>query len=159
MELKERVKKRGGTHQHNVFIYLSGHAVMSTQGELQAAVKNENGTVDYVKIVEEIQNVSTRPNCHVIALLDSSKKRNKTKSSQPEKLIGGMHIYSQDSDNNKEQVVEVGNFKMSPMTAAWLSYMRGNPGGQYPDILKDFQWGVSNRCQAVENVDRQLIFV
>ena len=53
----------------------------------------------------------------------------------------------------------MGNFKMSPMTAAWLSYMRGNPGGQYPDILKDFQWGVSNRCQAVENVDRQLIFV
>ena len=46
------------------------------------------------------------------------------------------------------------------MTAAWLAYMRGNPGGQYPNILKDFQWGVLNKCQEKStNTDRQLIFV
>ena len=33
-ELDKKVFKRGKTHQHNVFIYLSGHAVISTQGLL-----------------------------------------------------------------------------------------------------------------------------
>ena len=61
--------------------------------------------------------------------------------------------------NNKVQSKKVGDFELSPMTAEWLSYMRGNPGGQYPNILKDFQWGVLNKCREVKNCDRQLIFV
>jgi hypothetical protein len=32
------------------------------------------------------------------------------------------------------------------MTGAWLSYIKGNLGALYPEVLKDFQWGITNRC-------------
>ena len=47
-----------------------------------------------------------------------------------------MHAFY--SNSNKEAISELGKFSLSPMTESWLAYVRGNPGGQYPNILKDF---------------------
>jgi hypothetical protein len=143
------VIKRGATQQspHNVFIYLSGHAILDANGQLQAVIKNkENEEPDTVEIDKFVTEISKRVNCHVNALLDTSKKRPETKGSnqdnkrivKKEKLAGGMHKYSLDHDSEKTQTVDMQGLKISQMTYEWLSYMRGNPGGQYPDILKDF---------------------
>jgi hypothetical protein len=58
---------------------------------------------------------------------------------------GGIHIYYAKRDGALADAGKEGD-KLSPMTGAWLSYIKGNLGALYPEVLKDFQWGITNRC-------------
>ena len=48
---------------------------------------------------------------------------------------------------------------ISPTIKAWLGFNYANPGSYYPEILKEFQWGVLNRCEQVTMSTRQIQFI
>lgn len=50
---------------------------------------------------------------------------------------GGLHIYYAKKNGG---LASAGSDKdkLSPMTGAWLRFVRGNLGAQYPDVLDDF---------------------
>ena len=99
-DLKKKVIARGRVSPHNVFIYFSGHAILDSNGLLQAAIKGqENSEPDLLPIDKFVNEISKRVNCHVIALIDTSKKKPATKGLnndrdkrqvKKERLTGGM---------------------------------------------------------------------
>ena len=43
-------------------------------------------------------------------------------------------------------LADAGKGMLSPTTEAWLNFMMANPGGAYPSVLKNFQYGILNNC-------------
>jgi hypothetical protein len=93
------------------------------------------------------------PNCNINALFDCCRERGVNYNIQNKEDFedvkntnaGSIHIYYAKKDGGKADAGSQTD-KLSPMTAAWLGYIKGNLGAQYPDVLKNFQWGITNRC-------------
>ena len=48
---------------------------------------------------------------------------------------------------------------LSPTTAAFIYFLKANPGGRYPNVLNHFQYAVLKRCDTKINTTRNIIFV
>ena len=66
------------------------------------------------------------------------------------------HTFYAKKDGEK---ASAGNGMLSPTTEAWLTFMMANPGGAYPSVLKNFQWGILNGCDQKVYTTRDVIFV
>jgi hypothetical protein len=121
-----------------------------------------NANNRYVDLDGFIEKVAGSKNINCISLLDCCREKPATKGMKDEKkdtsAMGMSSTFYAKCDGGLALAGNKGDM-LSPTTAAWIYFIKANPGGEYPLILGEFQYSVINRCDNKVNTTRQVVLV
>ena len=95
----------------------------------------------------------------VTSLFDCCRER-MTKGSDKPDISAQSHTFYACREGKYADAGEIGGEEtLSPTTDNWLQFMHGNPGGPYPIVLREFQYGILNKCEESSMCMRNIVFV
>ena len=107
----------------------------------------------FIKRLEALKRV------FITSLFDCCRERMTKGSNDPDVTAQSHTFYACRDGSYADAGLGGSDDSLSPTTDNWLQFMYGNPGGPYPLVLKEFQYGILNKCEESSLCSRNLVFV